>query len=878
MRRMKRLLRAIVNVLRRSQLEHDLDAEVRTCIDLLADEHVARGVPAPEARRLAYVEIGGLEQTKLRVRESRAGASIEQWMVDVTAAVRAIRRAPGFAFAVVLAMALGIGVNVAMFGVIDSLLLRALPYRNAERLFEVRSRHPQAFARYGRGGFDLSPPELAASPAFAAIALHASGALNVGDNPPERVSAAAVTSRFWDALRPPVRLGRTFTPADVSESPHVAVVGHHLWQRRFGADPAVLGRSIVLNGRPYVIVGVVAERVSFPNGAEVWIPAAADNVQLSIVTPRVLARLADAVTPQQAADEVVRTQNASRPGVSPFLPTVTPLRTALTASAQGITWLVTVAALLVLIVGTSNAANLLSTQVARREREFSVRSALGASRARIMRQVFLEAGMLSVLSSVAAVLSASWTLSAIRRLLPPSIHGVADLHVDARLIVAAASLALASALLFGLAPALSVPGRGVVDVLRGGRATAIDPFWRRLRSALVIGQIALALVVLSATWTVVSTVSRFLAVDLGARGENAVIFEFVLPEGAYNTAEKVRSYYERLAREIQALPGVAAVGMTNRFLGQAPPLSLGTPIQSDGMSPVEGRSALHLMATPGFFEAASIDLIAGRTFTDRDAADAPRVAIVNREYVRALQVIPTLIIGQRVRVDSRALQRSNASDGWAQVVGIVGDVRLDGPESQVRPLVYVPLTQDTRRLGQAGIGIVKTHGARETIAAALQKLPGRVDPTVPVFAVRTFDERVRVLLGERRFARSALIVFGGLASMLAALGLYAVLAYAVQARTRELGIRIAIGARPTAVRRQVLRLGLLHAVAGVLVGCAGAWAAMKYGVASVAGLQQLDAAGVAWIALGLVVVAAAASWLPAYRASRVDPVRTLRVE
>jgi len=794
---------------------------------------------------------------------------------DLSHAARRLARSPGFAALAALTLSLGIGVNAALFSVLDALLLRPLPYADADRIV-VLSGPGQAFVRFNLRGFELWPPELGRTSVFSASGLYAVGGLNLGGQPAQRVQAAAVTPGFFEALGARTHLGRSFTDADLRQTPEVVVIGHRLWRRRFDSDPGIVGRSLILNDRPYVVVGVMPSRADFPSAAELWVPSETSaHLGTSVSMPRVVARLAPGIAPAQARAHVVRVLSADHPLRPSYeaMVAATPIRTALVGDVRPVLLLVTAASFLVLLVACTNAASLLLARVAAREREFAVRRALGASRPQLVRQVFGESLLLSMAAGTLSIPGARATLDIARAYLPPTLHGAAEIGFDARTAAALGTLSFLTAVLFGLAPAASIPGRSASDVLRGGFGMSLDRFWRRFRSGLAVAEIAVALVLLAGAATIVTKVRALLAADLGVRGTNALAVDVALPLATYASPESVQRYYERFDAALRTLPGVEEVGATNELPSGGSGAMTALHIASVEQPDDRGNAyALELCASPGYFAALGIDLVAGRTFSAFDRPGSSRVAIVDVDYAKTLGLSPHEILGRHVNVASM-MQAAT----WAEVVGVVRDVRMRGPESGFTPGIYVPFADAPPLHGTVHV-VVRSKTDPRALIPAIRAAAARVDANLPLYNIRTFDEVRTAYLAERRFAMALMLIFGGLAFVLAFLGLYGVINYLVQLRTREIGVRIAIGATSAVVRREVLVSGARHGSAGIAAGLLATFASAQLFSAYVSRLGHLDPAVLAVLAIALLAVTVAASWVPAWRATRVDPVEALRCD
>ena len=787
---------------------------------------------------------------------------------DLRSALRTLGRNPGFAVVAVLTLALGIGANTALFSVADAVLFKPLAYPSPERIVKIES----AQMKFTKTGF-TADPALERSPVFAGAGIYVTGGLNVGGEPQaERVRAAAVSAGFFPALGTQPILGRPFTYEESAANARVAVISESLWKRRLGGTKT-LERPLVLNGQPFTVVGVMPTGYAFPLDSEVWIPPGAE-LQLAggAIAPDNVARLAQGVSLDQARQEIYRLKYA--PGETPHPMerpiVVTPLRDELVGSVRPLFGIMAVAVALVLLVSCMNVANLLLARVSAREREMSIRRALGASRARIVRYLLCESAVIAVLAGAVALPVAVWTLQGMRLMLPPQLHNAAAIGIDGRAALVTALLCVTATLLFGLVPAMSFRARGASDLLRTGTATA-SPFWRRFRGALVAGQLAAALVLLAGSITIVKTVSALLHVDLGASGENVLTLQLTLPSVRYGAAPKVLEFTDRLDGQLRAIPGVEAVGMSNMMVGGRE-IMTGLGVQIEGLTSTasERPYATYLRATPDFFHALGIPLLAGRPFGPGDAPSSPPVVIVSEAIARLYNLPPTELLGRKY------ILNAGKKPYPAEIIGVVRDVSLRGPEGGGGKQLYVPFAQAP---SYSNLYVaVKTSGDPRSALAAARLAVNAVDSNLPPYNVRTFDEIRASYIADRRFAMVLMLAFAALTGSLAAIGLYGVMSYLVQLRVREIGIRVALGATPSGVLRETMRGGLWYAVPGIAVGTALAAVLLRVFISRVPGLQQADAATLALSAAGMLCLAILATWIPARRAGRVDPVVALRTD
>ena len=865
------LIRASGMFLRRSA-EPDITAELESHLQHHIDDNLRAGMTPAEARRVAVLRLGSAEAVKEAYRDRAGLPWLDGMFRDVRFACRTLARRPGFMLAATTTLALGIGANAAVFSIVDAVLLRPLPYPHPERIVEI-SGPGQSFVDFG-SVLRVHPRELRDNPAFSSIGLYIAGGANLGGAPAVRVYGAAVSPGFFAALGVSPILGRTFTDADLDASDRVVVISHRLWRHRLMSDPLVVGRSLTVDGAAFVIMGVMPAGVSFPAASELWIPTNAPTALMgSVPAPRLIARLNEGVTPSHARSEVLNVTKMKESRAK--LVKVEALREALVGAVRPVAVLIWIASALVMLIACINAANLLLARVSGREREFTVRRALGASRGQLVRQVFIESLALSAVAAVLALPAAFWTLETARALLPAQLHGASDFAISGRVILFTAAAALFTALIFGAGPCLSIRTMSG-GVLRAQTAGMIVPFWRRFRSALLIGEIAMTMVLLAGAGTLVASVQRVMDIDIGATGERAVAIELTLAGEKYKSADLRRAFFSRLVAAVRALPGVETAGLATMLPGRAPAMLLARPMVPDGETPGPDRSmAIQMAASPGYFEAAGIDVLAGRTFTERDVAGAPPVVVVTEGYARALGRMPQSIIG------ARAGAAGTLRDGTAlpaeEIIGVVRDVRLHGPETDFDPGIYSPLDVSPGRTGSMHL-VVRGAGDPLLLVPAIRTVVGAIDADLPLFNVRTFDEIRHALLAERRFAMSTMVLFAALAFALSAIGLYGVVNYLVQLRSREIGIRLAIGASRMRICRDVLLSGTVHAVVGVTAGLCATAALAQVANSRVSGMQQIDVLMLCGLGAVVIAVAGLATWIPAWRAMRIDPALTLRAE
>ena len=868
MRGLRAWCRRLLAVLGRDRGEQDFAEEIEAHLQLHIDDNISAGMSPADARRTALLKLGSLAAVREAHRDRRRLPVLDALARDVRFALRTIRRQPLFAVTAILTLALGIGANAAVFSIVDAVLLRPLPYAEPDRL--VRIDPPgQDFIKLDDQGFRVREA-VDQSQAFAATALHNAGALNLGGEPAVRVRGAAITGNFFDVLGVRPVVGRTFDQDDVAAGERLVVLADSLWAERFNRSPAVIGAAIMLDGQPFTVAGVMPPGVVYPEASSLWVPSnAGTQIMGPIPLPTLIARLAPGVSTAQARAEMVRLSQWKAQYAAAIK--VTGMRESLVGGVRPVALVVWIAAALVLLVGSINVANLLLARVAVRQREFSLRCALGASRGQLMRQILIEGAVLSSLAAALALPVAFWTIKAGLALLPATVHGASAIGLDARALFVTLGLAALTTVAFGAAPALSI-GTGGDDLLRVVPATTVSPFWRRFRSVLLVVEYTLAVAIVAGAVTQARTVAKGMAIDIGASGERAIVIELNTPRVTYPNPDRLRGLHDALVAKLREIDGVEAVGLTNTLPGGAPAVLLAQAVGIHGgpvVPPKRRLQAVRLTASPDFFSAAGVPLLAGRAFREADGRESSAVMIVNERYGRELGLAPEALVGRRGLGDTR-----KPGDAGFEIIGVVGDVRTRLHED-FAPAVYRPIAADPGRFGSTFVVIKGRHDPRELVPA-IRTVVAQLDANLPVHSVQSFDDIRAAAVGEGRFGLATMAGFAVLAIILATVGLYGVIGYLVQLRTREIGIRLAIGATPSALRRRVLAEGLAHAIAGLVLGLGLVFAVSTWASSRYVALSPPEPVALAWMIGGLLVVALAATWGPAARATRIDPAVTLR--
>ena len=818
-----------------------------------------------------------------------ASSFLDTFFQDLRYGARTLTRHPTFALVAIFTLALGIGANAAIFSVVNAVLLRPLPWHEPDRAVMIWSRWISFDKTWVAEGEVVDYRKRGQT--LAEVAAWSDGQVNLtGDGEPERVSAAAVTSNLFSTLGVSPRIGRVFTAAeDVPKGPDVVVLGHALWTRRYAADAGIVGRSIQVNGRAHLVTGIMPPDFVLPTDFEnpqptqLWMPlqlnpASTDHGSHGLYAA---ARLKPGATVQQAAEELHRIAgDMTREGLYPVQMRFDVLAVSLTDEVVGgvrrAIWLLFAAVGFLLLIACANVANLLLARAEGRQREIAVRAALGAGSGRVVRQLLTE-GL--VLTGLAALVGLALAFSGVRFLAwwnPADVPRVANVGLDLRVLGFTAVVALVTSVLFSIAPAVRALRLDLNDSLKDGNQSSSSGVGRqRFRSGLVVVEMALAVVLLVGAGLMLRSLWALQRVQLGFDPSNVLTMRLSLPEASYEKPEQVVLFYSRLVDGVRQLPGV-------RFAGAVRALPLGSTIGDfglmiEGYVPPPGTNAKGdwQIVTNGYLEAMGERVIRGRMITPEDTMDSQLVALVNEEMVRRYWPGQDPL-GRRFRIGG-----GNAQRPMVTVVGIVADVRHNGIAGVVKEKFYVPHRQWHKSVGnpiRSMTLVVKSRVDAETLTAPIRQQIRALDPNLPVADVRTMAEVVDATLSTPRFTGVLLGTFAALALILSAIGIYGVLSYVVSQRSREIGIRVAIGAQRSQVIKLVLRNGLLLSLTGVIIGVAlAAWAAqLMRGL--LYDIRPGDPGTFIVVALLLSAVAVLASFVPAWRASRVDPVVVLKGE
>jgi putative ABC transport system permease protein len=799
---------------------------------------------------------------------------------DVRFAARMLRRYPGFTVVAVLALALGIGANTAVFAVVNGVLLRPLPFPEADRLFLVSYLPPPG------GPFQFEPSlsdrhylefrghdklfeQLAA---FSARPVSLTGA-----GEPVRLPAARVTSDFLSALRVNPAIGRAFLNEEADPGrDHVVLLGDRLWRDRFNADRHVVGQSISLDGVSHLVVGVMPPGFAFPSKADLWTPMAIrTNPHNSFMFP-VVGRLKPGVSREQAQAELVSIAGGlprdPRDKRREMVAQILPLKELVVGDIRKSLMIFLGAVAFVLLIACANVANLLLMRAASRQQEIAVRAALGASRRRLILQLLTESLMVSLAGGAAGMLLAIWGVPILLALAPAGqIPRVQDIRIDGGVLAFTLGLSLLTGLVFGLAPAFQAARRGLHAAMgEGGRTSTA----RRegIRGVLVVAEVALALVLLTGAGLMLKSFLRMRAVDPGFRPENVLTMTVDLPDSVYRNASDLKAFHQSTLEKLSRVPGVLRAGAVN-WLPLAGALTMGDFHRADGRPLPPEYMVDKPGVSPGYFQTMGIRSLSGRDFSERDTATAPGVAIVSSSVARDLWPGENPV-GQRI-----TLEDNPKPQDWLTIVGVVEDVRQQSLKKKPAVTIYQPLPQVTRPFFLSHMTFaVRTASDPVRVASAMRSVLHEVDRDQPVQKIATMEELVAATTAEPLFQARLLGGFSIIALLLSAIGIYGVLAYSVTERTHEIGIRMALGAGRRDVLRMVLSRTMMLAAAGVALGTVGALAVTRVLAKVLFEVKPTDPATFIAVAVTLAAVALLAGFIPARRASGVEPLVALRYE
>jgi putative ABC transport system permease protein len=803
---------------------------------------------------------------------------------DVRYGFRMLWKSPGFTLVAVVALALGIGANTAIFSVVNAVLLRSLPFPDPERLVSVGA------VNVKKGGDALSgasPADFldwkAQADSFEAIAAYSGGSVNLsGGEAPEQFVGARVSDDFFEVYGVRPLLGRTILPEEnVLRGNRVVVLSHRLWQRRFGGDPQIVGKTLTLGGKSTTVVGVMPPEFKQPSFAEVWTPVFMDSGELKARESRyftVAARLRPGVTLEQAQSEmnvITGRLGEQHPETNQgWSARLIPLHEQGIAHVRRSLLILLGAVGFVLLIACANVANLMLARATARHREIAIRTALGATRGRLIRQLLVENLLLALIGGAAGVLLALWGVDAITKLVPTDwrFPRLEESRIDTAVLFYAFGISVLTGLIFGLLPALKASSTNVYESLKdAGRGSSASLRLQRLRGLLVVSEIALTLLLLAGAGLLVKSLLHLQRVEPGFDPQNLLVMNLSPPHSQkYLKDEQRAQLYQSTLEQIAQIPGVESAAASS-----GPPLAgfgLNFPFFVEGREAAadDKQEAYYGSVSPGYFRTLGITLVAGREFTERDSKDAPPVAVINETMARRF-FAGEEAVGRRIRIKHYMMDEPVSHE----VVGVARDTKQMSLGAEVGVEMYVPHLQYPWLSTQL---VVRTKTDPAAVITAVRRAVSTVDKDQPVTNVKTMDEIFSESVAQPRFYALLLGVFAGVALLLAAVGIYGVMNYSVAQRTHEIGIRIALGARESDVLKLVVGQGMALTAAGIALGLGAAFALTRVMSSLLYGVSATDPVTFVAISLALATVAFLACYIPARRATRVDPMEALRYE
>ena len=870
------------NLFDKENVDHELAEEIRAHLDLLTETKIKQGLTPEEARRAALVELGGVEQVAESVREVRQGRLLEDLWQDARYAVRSLRKHPGFTVIAVFTLALGIGANTAIFSVINAVLLRPLPYADADRLVvltETLSERP----------IGVSYPNFVdwrnQSTTFENVAAvrHRESFNVTGAGDSERLQGRLVSANFLATLGVKPILGRDFSAEDDRPgAAPVVMISHALWQRRFGADEKIVGQQLTLNREGFTVIGVTPANFEYGLDADLTVPIGLQTERYSARgrDPGIeaIARVKQGVSTEAANAELntiaARLEQQYPESNNGRRVRVDSLREAIVGDIRPTLLTLLGAVGLVLLIACANVANLLLARSARRQKEIAIRTALGAGRLRILRQLFTESVMLALSAGIIGLILAVVGTGLLSSYLPEGIPRLREISTDAFVLLFTLGASLLTGLLFGVAPALQTSNPALTETLKEGERNS-SPGHNRTGKILVVTEVALTLVLLIGAGLLVKSFWRLMQVDPGFNPENLLAMQISVNAGT-DGGPRVAGFLDQLQQRVKQLPGVQSVAISNGlpFEGANWPAFI-----IEGQAPPEpGRepNGILYITGAGYLETMGITLLRGRAFSSQDTPNTTPVVLIDEVFAR--QYFPNEDpLGKR-------LKQAGANTPSREIVGIVRHVEhsnlegLNAASGEVyTPFSQIPVETLPRYVRRVNF-LVRTTVEPLSLAQSVRGQIAALDKDQPVFNVRTMEQALARSVAARRFSMILLSVFAALALVLAAVGIYGVISYSVAQRTREVGIRMALGAQTTDVLKLVVRDGLKLVVIGVAVGLLGAFMLTRLMSTLLFGVTPTDVVTYAAVAFVLIGVALAACYIPARRATKVDPLVALRFE
>ena len=874
--------------------EAEIVEELAQHLDDVYERSLKAGLTEVEAKQAALTELADSDLMQKEMRRSQKPAKeppvagggrtnlLADFLHDLSYAIRLQRKNPGFTIVAVIALALGIGANTAIFSVVNTVLLQPLPYKDPERLVMVWEEATKA-------GYPQDTPTAAnyvdwrdQNQSFEGMAAIDETSFNLtGSGDPERLEGRRVSTSLFPLLGVEPQLGRVFTAAeDQPGSERVVLLSYALWQRTFGGDTGIVGKTLTLNGAGYTVVGVMPARFQFPTrDDEAWVPIAMTRDE---ATNRgrhylqVVAKLKPGVTlPQAQADMstiATRLQKQYPQTNTDLGAVITPLHEHLVGDIKPALLILLGAVGLVLLIACANVANLLLARAAVRQKEIAVRVALGARQQRLVRQFLTESVALSILGGVVGLVIAYAGLVVLKSFIPENVSQAAQISIDYKVLGFTLLVSVVTGLIFGLAPALQAVRFNQIETLKeGGRDAATGGSGKRLRGLLVMAEVATSLVLLIGAGLLINSFLRLRKVDPGFKTDNLLTMKIVLPDAKYEETAQRAAFYTELIQRLQSIAGVKSAAVTTNLplylQGNSISINIeGRPEPPPGQEPI----IVTRVISPSYFDTMSIPLLKGRQLTDQDTNKSPDVVVISETMAHRYWPGEEAV-GKRIAVGT-----VRSPEDWIQVIGVVKDVRQFELNADPKPQMYLTYRQhgffDARDL------VVKTDVDPSSMAGTVRKAVWEIDKDQPVSNIRTMEDILADSIARQRFSMLLLAIFASVALVLAAVGIYGVMSYSVAQRTHEIGIRMALGAQTGAVLKLAVGYGLKLVVAGIAIGLIAAFALTRVMATLLFGVTATDPTTFTLISLLLVAVAAIASYIPARRATRVNPIIALRYE
>jgi len=879
-------MRWLRRLFRKRVLDNQLDSELRFHVEQQTADNIAAGMNPAEARRRALAQFGGLEYIKEETRDARGTHFIDTLLQDIRFALRMLRKSPGFTAVAVLTLALGIGANTAIFSIVDAVLLRAFPYPHPEQLvlvFDVPAKQPDALSAMSYRDFRECREQNRVFSEMAGNAFHDLTLTGAGE--PSIVNTAAVTPEIFSLLNAKPLAGRTLLPEDGKQgAAPVAIVSENLWRSRFGSNPNLIGQSISLDMRAFTVVGILPASFHYPDGSphqDVWISAAQDPLfgplllRPGVRTLGGIGRLKPGISVAQAQAEMntlgARLAKEFPAQDSGFTIRIQPYRQAVVGNVRSALLILLGAVGLVLLIACANIANLLLSRATSRAREIAVRIALGAGRARVIRQLLTESALLGLLGGVAGVLLAVWSVWILRPFLPAEVTQINSIHIGGSVLVFALALSLAAALAFGLAPALLAAPSNLQANIKEGGAHAGQRGGQRVRNFLAVVEISLAVVLLVAGGLLIRSFALVTKVNPGFDPKNVIEAEISLPQFQYSTPQQWTTFSNELLARLHAQPGLqnSALAAPLPMDRQGEATFAFSIVGNPPLPPGKSTTADYATVSSDYFRVMRIPLLRGRFFSEQDSPSNPKVALISETLAR--RYFPNQDpIGRQMKFGFPP-----NSDVSREIVGIVGDVRDESLGRKPGPMMYVPFAQAPLYGGEV---VVRTSLGASSVATGIRQATHAIDKDLPVTDIESFPDALGQSVSQEQFRTYLLGSFSAIALVLAAIGIFGVISYSASQRTHEIGIRMALGAQRRDVLLLILWQGAKLALFGLGLGVVVAFLLTRLMASLLYGVSTADPVTFISVAALLAIVALAACYIPARRAMRVDPMVALRYE